>query len=422
MILLPPSNCSHQETTLLTSHHNGGVFDGHILHPFEHLDWTCNDLLSLFKCVKRCELPVAREKIDGRHLAFTFSREGEGIKILTKGGKLENALTVEQAIAREKPHLKDVFVEALGVLTTDKVLSELKAITDSLNVEELQVETSLVHPAMRNVLKYKSPAIVILNVKDHRQTLDIEVLNSLQAKIDNFDILVNPRVTFTPDLLDHDMIDDLCDKLLVYITSLGYSTDVSLGEFFTSMVEMQLMQLKLRREIRHAAAKRLVTKKKQYLAKGDCRPSEWEVFQSLESRRALIFSNAVYAIEQILHGVTYTALNAAKLPFCRQYAIDDMHHVKAFASFVNEKYRDDELIYPKEHQQEGVKLALKRISSQFFTPLPTEGIVFTHKGVTTKLTGVYTPINKLKSYFHYDDPPVRHIEVDVLDKFFQITV
>ena len=58
-------------------------------------------------------------------------------------------------------------------------------------------------------------------------------------------------------------------------------------------------------------------------------------------------------------------------------------------------------------QTEAIRVALERIGDEAAFEKAVEGIVFRWKGKTRKLTGLFTPINKLRGFFAYGKTPAR---------------
>lgn len=425
-MFIPFANKKSDSNLTMQSKKSKGVFAGHIQHPFEYLHWSVNDLLELFERIRNCDIKAC-EKIDGRHFAFTFDatnfncKKSETIRILTKGGSLENSLSISDAIQREKPHLVTIFKSALDDITSDKMQKELHTAALKNDTKQLLIETALVHPDARNVYAHKEPILVVLNVKNHNEhMIERHQFSNLVSKYKTFKLMINPDVSFDRAALDVDLVDDLIAEFNKYIDRLGFDRNVTLCELFTSFIELKfLSSYQMRESIRHAAALRIVTREKASLIKSACNSSEWKDFQAIESQRSLIMADAIFPIEQILHGISYAILSIADLTFSREYCLNDFDVVKQFIGCVKESYKNNKLIYANNNQKKGVGITLKRISEQYCTMLPTEGIVFAHKGEITKLTGVYTPINKLISFFRYDVPPVKHIDFDILTKFFK---
>jgi len=58
-------------------------------------------------------------------------------------------------------------------------------------------------------------------------------------------------------------------------------------------------------------------------------------------------------------------------------------------------------------QTESIRVALERIGDESNFEKAVEGIVFRWKGKTRKLTGLFTPINKLRGFFAYGKNPAK---------------
>ncbi|HAI41783.1 MAG TPA: hypothetical protein DCM40_28545, partial [Maribacter sp.] len=128
-------------------------------------------------------------------------------------------------------------------------------------------------------------------------------------------------------------------------------------------------------------------------------PEDYQKFRELDKVKTRVVQEAIIPLENIIQRLGVIIIDKLDLTLTASNQEDLLGFVKDARKAFESGF--DFNLGPEDTKTlEGIRVALARLESNedLFTKA-TEGIVFTHNNKTYKLTGLFTPINRLRGFF-----------------------
>ncbi|MAE86755.1 MAG: hypothetical protein CMB80_28730 [Flammeovirgaceae bacterium] len=347
-----------------------------------------------------------------------FSK-GASWKRVQKGGLTSQEIDAKYA---DRPTVRDAYVQSM------------KAIQQAINADptnaerllqggQVVIETSIQMPGNPNTIVYDSPSIQFIQAVP----LGPDVGEVDQAAYQRF-ISTAERVSQETDQdvqmglvpylkLQRSMSNDdqfastIKQELDGLLSKTGLSKSNTIGDLAVHLLEKQLNQLdtvppalKKKASLRLGTGNRSVLSKKEYVSKSSL--EAWKDFQAIEKRRSDIVAEALIPLEKIIQMMGVYAFRNLEFAIASN-THESGEELRQFVGNVKSAFEQSRLISdPK--MQEKIRVTLARIGDrESMFEKAVEGIVFQWRGKTRKLTGLFTPINKLRGFFAYGASPAK---------------
>ena len=397
----------------------------HILNFYEDLDMSLGELYEVVDAIRDGSLDEVTEKMDGQNVTFTIFNDqlqlyskGASWKRILKGGLTRDTINSQYA---DRPTVREAFLEALDAIQA--VISADPANAARLFQQgQVVIESSIQMPGNPNTIVYDDPSIQFIQAV----ALGPDVDQVDQAAYREF-ISAAQRVSKQGHKVDMGLVpylklqkslendDALADKIKSQLDALLAKTSMqksnTIGDMAVHLVRQQLEFLgTVPPELMDKAAQRIgsgvksVLTKQEYVALAS--PQAWEDFQALDKRRNDIVAEALIPLEQIIQLMGVYAFRNLEFAIAAN-SHESGEDLRQWVSTVKGAFSQGNVIAdPK--TTERIRIALDRIGDQeAYFEKAVEGIVFKWKGKTRKLTGLFTPINKLRGFFAYGANPAQ---------------
>jgi len=397
----------------------------HILNFYEDLDLPLGELYEVVDAIAAGELEDVTEKMDGQNLTFTVI-DGQ-VQIFSKGitwsraqagGASRADIVVKYA---SKPKVRDAYLMAIDALQA--VVDAIPTVSVALFHDgKTVIETSIQMPRNPNTIVYEKASIQFIQVValDPCAVLDHE---AYQTFVNFAEVMPGnavrmstvPRLTLSQSGADSALIAQIKAQLDTLIDAHELTTSNTVGDLTVCLVERSLSEIDAVPDaLRHQAALRLGLAKKSLLTKAEyieqSSLAAWRQFQTLEEKRRDFVAEAVAPLEQIIQTMGALAFRCIEFEISSN-SLDSGADLRRFVHKVKQAHLAGKILANPE-QLEKIRVALTRIgdNADLFEKA-TEGIVFQWRGNLRKLTGMFTPINRLRSFFEYGNEPAKISEL-----------
>jgi len=409
-ILLPPSviekAASRFKKVAILSEQ--AELESHILNFYEDFNMPMSDLYELIDTIQMGELQEIQEKMDGQNITFTvmdgsllFFSKGATYKRVLSGAGMDRAGIIEKYSWNDS--VRNAFVKAYDALSPVSLQFQ-----DSLFQNgKVLVESALLTPENPNTIVYDEPSIRFIQAAAVAPdtVVDDEAFNEFVSSAEagaNQDFHMG-SVPYLRLLRALDITDEETGEIKSSIDSLlsqyNLSQENTMGELVHSMVREKLGDSVPEQLLDAATAKIATGRGSIARAFKKIDPEGWDSFNNnILKRRATFLADAIIPIENIVQRIGILVIR--NIDFTLKASNRD--DLSRFISSARVAFDGNHIIAnPKE--LEGIRVALARIqANEELFEKATEGIVFKWKdGKTRKLTGMFTPINKLRGFFAY---------------------
>ena len=128
-------------------------------------------------------------------------------------------------------------------------------------------------------------------------------------------------------------------------------------------------------------------------------PEDYQRFRALDKVKPRVVQEAIIPLENIIQRLGVMIVDKLDLALSASNQKELLGFIKDVRSAFESGF-DFGLESGDTKTLEGIRVALARLeANEDLFQRATEGIVFTHKGKTYKLTGLFTPINKMRGFF-----------------------
>lgn len=365
------------------------MFDAHILNLYEAYSLTSQDIQRILDGLNDGSISAV-EKIDGQN--FTFKIDGRSIKLLGKGiakwmdteGGLNRARALEHF--KKFPNVVESFQYAFDVieLALSNVLdADFKAINGSC------INAEIVFRKNKNVVSYKDDCICMLQSSNSLGLSTDDIARILSSK----DIHVTRNLLQSQEHFVQASLDDFF-----------FNDSMTVGAVCERLIEHSLNEMSIFNAIdTKKLAKRLLYNDASALSYSSVRKNErlWQAIKKIEDNRTSFINSSLYDFRKFVYDIGYKVLNKYQFQFA-----DPSFNENILSQIKNIKLASaSSMIECSDVQRMKIDDALSMISD--VNVKNVEGIVFDYKGQMLKLTGYFTPVNKLFACFRYGINPAR---------------
>jgi len=414
--------------------------EAHIFNLYEDLSMPLKDIIEIGRLALDAKVENIQEKMDGQYFGFTV-RDGV-LRVFTKlnlvtDKQLENLLSKIQN--EENPAGMDLngIREKFGSDQMSGVREAFSVAYEALEQVALPYQNSLfkngevviaaqvMHESSQNTIAYNENSLrfvgpISLNAGEPVSTSDLiyqEFLNQArEASRNAFTLDSVPVATLIQDLeSDDSVIDEEEERLATIISDYNLSENSTVGDFVRSAVikKIQSSHPYIPERFLEAVADRFATGKgrvgielKKVLSRDD-----YARYRRLDARKRLIVDEAIIPLEEIIQRIGISVISKLNLALSASNRDDLIGFVDQVRNAFEEGFDfglgpDDSDVFEK------IRVALARLeANKDLFSIASEGIVFTHNNNTYKLTGLFTPINKLRGFFAYGKASLPEEEV-----------
>mgnify|MGYP003109253824 FL=1 len=408
---------------------------GHMAHPYEDMDMTFDDIEDMIDAALSGKVEYAQEKLDGQNLMVTY-KDGKVLSARNKGqlkNGAEKAMTktdMEKSMQHLPDNVRNAFLDAMQDMTD--AISKL----NPTEKEEFFangtkfVNMELLHPASENVAAYGVTQLRMHNVQEYDENgnvigSDSEAPSKIQQALDRVEASKQDtyeiRATDLVDLKKTEDYEDQKEQLIKDLNNVRGKYQLTKSDklglyfqnFWSSFIKNNAKTYKY--DIPDDVLQNIINR----WAFGSKDPNLRILKKSIDNPEFLQWFNdmdkgggvrdqkkiAVEPIEDIflklgvfvlkgLEGLVAINPNDSVAKMKRELA-SAIEQLKAKAS--NDKLQDDDA------PLRFLKTQLKRLEKigGFDAIVPSEGIVFKHKGKLYKLTGAFAPVNQILGYLKF---------------------
>jgi len=396
--------------------------EAHILNFYEDLDMPLSELYEVIEAVVDGKLEDIQEKMDGQNVTFSvvdgelqFFSKGANWNRVQRGGM--NRATI-QSKYNDRMTVRDAFLMAYDAINY-VVKKNPQNANQLFQNGQVLVESALLAPNNPNTIVYEEPHIRFIQAEAVGPDAEVDnaayrtFVSDAEDAIDKLESKIKmgavPLLKLKRSLDADHVMSDLKGRLDKVISKAGLDESNTVGDLAIHLAEKILAERGIPDSILKQAAYRLVTGnkkdvgKKDFLEKADA--EVWSQYQALEKDRGTVLGKALIPIENIIQRIGAHAFKNMEFALAsnRTESGDDL---RQFVRKVRSAFESGNLLAdPK--QLERIKVALNRVGEEELFEKSVEGIVFQWKGKTRKLTGLFTPINKLRGFFAYGANPAK---------------
>lgn len=391
--------------------------EAHILGFHEDLKMPVSELKEAIRALLEGNVEEVQEKLDGQNLTFTV-RDGR-VETLTKGVTWNRAAQGGKryedydSIYAERPAVRDAFKTSHSALQA-AVDADPDLAAAVFQNGSVVVEASMMIPSNPNTIVYDVPRIVFIGAHALDPSLDgkhderayrawvakAKSMKSSPLGLADVPILKLQRV------LDSDRVAaELESELDSLMRSAGLdpSGDVLIGDVLFGLVSNALIERGFSAEEADRGAQRVVWGLRRGNPQKSFSPESWQALRELE--RGTFLDEMRVPLERIVQRLATTVFRNLEFAL----ASNDASSGKELRDFVARVRTSMQMgrVLADPKTLNSIRTALERIGDEAQFEKAVEGVVFRWKGKTRKLTGLFTPINKLRGFFHYGKEPAR---------------
>jgi hypothetical protein len=412
---------------------NEGGAAGHMAHPYEDMDLTFDEAEDMIDATLSGKVDYAQEKLDGQNLMATY-KDGE-VRIARNKGQLknagENSLT-KTAFEKTMQHLPDnvrnAFLEAHQDLmdAIDKLTPAEKE--DIFNNGSNFINLEVLHPSSENVAPYGVTQLRIHNIQQYDEDGNVvgtENSQKMQSALDRaqagnqgtYEIRQTDLVSLKQTKDYEEQKEELTKELNKLRSRYNLRKDDKIGMYFqnwwTDYVKnnAKTYGYDVPADVLQNIVNRWGFGSKEpnlRILKSSIDNSEFLQWFSETDKGSVVRQQKKIAVEPLediflklgvfvlksMEGLLAVNPNQS-IQKMKTSLADSIDKINALVK--NNKMSDDDA------PMHFLKAQLKRLEKigGYDAILPTEGVVFKHKGKLYKLTGAFAPINQIIGYIKF---------------------
>lgn len=414
---------------------NEGGAAGHMAHPYEDMDLSFQDIENMIDAALSGKVEYAQEKLDGQNLMVTY-KDGQVLSARNKGqlkNAAEKAMTkadMEKSMEHLPDNVRNAFLDAMADMT--KAIEKLSP----ADKEEFFgngtkfVNMELLHPASENVAAYGVTQLRMHNVQEYDENGNVintdaegaqkiqQALKSVEAQQqDTYEIrstdLVDLKQTKDYEKQKEELTKELNNVRSKYQLTKDDSLGLYFQNFWSDYIKNNAKTYKydIPDDVLQNIINRWAFGSKEVnlrdLKKDIDNPQFLDWFTQMDKGRGVRDQKkiAVEPVEDIFLKLGVFVLKSMEgllainpndsIAKMKKELASSIEQIKQKAA--NEKMADDAapLVF--------LKSQLKRLEKMggFDAIVPSEGIVFKHKGKLYKLTGAFAPLNQIIGYIKF---------------------
>lgn len=399
------------------------ALQAHILNFYEDLEMPLKELFEVIDAVLEGKLENVQEKMDGQNVTFSvidgellFYSKGTNWNRVQRGGNNRQTIEVKY---KNNQSVREAFLMAYDALNRVVQRNPENAAAMFQNGKVL-ISSELLAPNNPNTIVYEAPHVRFIKAEAVApdSTVDQEAYHKFiadaEAETEAMEQKVSmgaiPLLKLKKSLEADQEVDSIRSDLSKLISSAGMTPNKTMGDLAVYLFEKKLGQMGIPESYRSRAAIRIATGSKQALTKNMVVKAvgleEWKKFQALEKNRSTLMGEALIPIESIIQRIGALAFKNMEFALASNTR-ESGEDLRKFVRSVRTAFESGRVLADPA-QLEKIKVSLQRIgSNEDLFEKAVEGIVFQWKGKTRKLTGLFTPINKLRGFFFYGKAPAK---------------
>ena len=408
---------------------------GHMAHPYEDSDLTFDDIENMIDATLSGKVEYAQEKLDGQNLMVTY-KDGKVLSARNKGqlkNAAENAMSkdgMEKSMGHLPDNVRNAFLDAM-----QDISDAINKLTPAEKEEFFGngtkfVNMELLHPASENVAAYGVTQLRMHNVQEYDEAGNVigsdseapkkieQALNQVEAtKQGTYEIRATDIVNLKQTEDYEKQKQELTNALDAIRSKHRLSKGDKLGLYFQNSWSDYIQEnaKKYKYDIPDTVLQNIVNRWGFASKDPDLRalkasidnPQFLQWFTEMdkgagvrEQKKAIVepiedvFLRLGVFVLKSIQGLLAINPNDS-ISKMKDELASSIEQIKAKAS--NNKISDDDA------PMQFLKHQLKRLEKigGFDAILPTEGIVFKHKGKLYKLTGAFAPLNQIIGYIKF---------------------
>ena len=435
------------------SESSGPGLESHIYNIYEQLSMPLSDVEEIMDASLGGKLENVQEKVDGQNITFTVvngviqffskmdlqdqrSRDRALDRILKGDGATPDDIARKYTDDKGMGSLREAYIMAYEALTP--VASRY---SDSLFQNgNVVIVSSLATPRNPNTIIYEDDNFIFIkpvalqvgtdvDMSQYRQFLD----DAEKAKESVFNMRSVPTAKLIKALdEDDEKIEELKSDFRNIIGEAGLSIKRdTVGDYALKRVENLISSQYsfIPPDMVRPVALRFVTGRGAVAnnLKKVISSDEYKRYQDIDKRKSQIVDESIIPLEEIIQRLGVMVVDRLDLALKATNSNELLSLVKTVRSeFERGVDFIDDSVDPQKAKRvsEGIRVALERLqSNEDLFKTATEGIVFTWKdGKTYKLTGLFTPINRLKGFFSYSGAKSPHVKEEKISESNFISV
>tara|TARA_R110001599_G_scaffold21341_4_gene80088 strand:+ start:6118 stop:7296 length:1179 start_codon:yes stop_codon:yes gene_type:complete len=385
-----------------------GNIQAHIISPQENLDLPIFKLIQMANSLLSGSVSDIEEKLDGQNITLTVIN-GQ-LQFFNKGltpRRLSLAITGEQPgnILSDMgeyadPGLKKTF--ELVYREIDNIFQSNAALVEKVFKNgNFVIESSIMGPENKNTITYDKTYFRMIQFVsmygNHPDYTSFSSLSKILSRSSSLNIRNAPILEYLGDSSQYDFVEDITN---LAITN-GLTQKNTIGELTQKLTESYLKQhTYIPIGLAFDASRRLSQGKKSALShRSFSNKSDWKEFQELENRNTFAQA-ALFPLEEIMQRLAFDVFNSYRFELSDNVA-DSSSEVKARVAQIIDASNNNNIKTTSKCLLK-IRDTIKRLDQLSLYEKDVEGVVFDYEDQKYKLTGIFTPINKLLGYFHYN--------------------
>tara|TARA_B100000287_G_scaffold19791_1_gene19784 strand:+ start:411 stop:1523 length:1113 start_codon:yes stop_codon:yes gene_type:complete len=366
------------------------TLDAHIFSLVEDPNLTFRELISIVDAVSRNQIRVD-EKVDGQN--FTVGFRGGEFGLMSKGSTNFTKIKTVHDLKNEIFYLSHMPTKKSGRLIQIKkmFLSHLANLNRNYKKHRPEInDGAIIECAM-----ISSDAINLVGYGQQHEGLIVLDLIDMENNNEIFKSLGLQRLAS----LDYETDTNWGEELTQFLSSFGcYSLDSKIGEFATNQVKPILLDMGLPTSEIDAFASRIGFKDKQLASHRKLSKQNWKKFQIAE-KSWYLYRKAVQPIDLVLYKMLEDIFQNSTNLMEIETRIEDVA-ISLDNILCSEPKGDPVEVQKFLYEKELIQPYL------YFDHL-NEGVVFTWNEKRYKITGAFTPINKINGFTLYKSEKIQ---------------
>ena len=364
--------------------------DAHIFSLVENPEMTFRELTDIINaiCLNRINLD---EKIDGQNFTVGFL-DGE-FYLMQKGNSDFLKARTTKNIKDEIFQLSHSLNPSAGRLISIKkiMLSHLVEIKEMYNQNKPKIsngtiiECAMLSKDFVNLIKYSDSHLGLVALDISGMEMDIDLIKGLGIQ------------SLKP--LEYKVTNDWCNDMAVYVSSLGsYTLDSKIGDYVSNEIKPVLIEMGFDENSANQFSKRVGFKNKKLASHRNISKDLWKKFQPAE-KSWYLYRTAVQPLDIILFDMLEDIFRNSKGLMSVSTSANNI--AKNLLDLMDSKVSGD----PVEVQK--FLWETEIIQPYLGFDYINEGVVFTWKDKRYKITGAFTPINKINGFKLYKSNKIK---------------
>jgi hypothetical protein len=384
----------------------------HIISPQENLDLPIFKLVQMSNALLSGGVCDIEEKLDGQNITLTVIN-GQ-LQFFNKGltpRRLAKAITGEQPgnTLYDLSGYADVGLREAFETTykeIDNIFQSNIELTEKVFKNgNFVIEAAIMGPENKNTISYDKTYFRLIQYVsmygDHPDYTSFSKLSKILNQSTELNIDNVPVLKYLGNSSQYDFIGDITNL----VSSHGLTHKNTIGELTQKLTESYLKQhTHIPIGVVSDASRRLSQGNKSALSfRSFSSKNDWKAFQELEQRNTFLQA-ALTPLEEIMQRFAYDVFNSYRFELSNNVE-NSSNNIKSSISQIIDASNNNN-IKAADVTLLRISDTAKRLNQLGLYEKDVEGIVFEYENQKYKLTGIFTPINKILGYFHYKEAEI----------------